>query len=111
MAGGRDDEHAEEKLKAALWFSVGKMVDEQSRLRDGSASPQFIGAVTELVWTQIENVARDLESFSKHAGRAAVTTDDVLLLARRNSDLRSMIQGCVEEQKSSRQKGKGKAGG
>ena len=30
-----------------------------------NATPQFIGALTELVWTQIEGVAGDLESFAR----------------------------------------------
>lgn len=42
-----------QRLKAALWFAVGKMVDEQSLRRNRNATPQFIGALTEMVWTQI----------------------------------------------------------
>jgi centromere protein S len=53
-----------------------------------------------------ENVAIDLESFSQHAGRTTVTTDDVLLLARRNADLHGMIKDCVDKQKASKAKAK-----
>lgn len=119
-----------QRLKAALWFAVGKMVDEQSLRRNRNATPQFIGALTEMVWTQIgeqsristpggqlrilitgaENVAIDLESFSRHAGRTSITTDDVLLLARRNADLNGIIKDFVDEQKAAKvSKGKGKA--
>lgn len=59
-----------------------------------------------------ENVALDLESFSRHAGRTTVQTDDVLLLARRNADLHNIIKEFVDEQnavKASKGKGKGKA--
>lgn len=63
--------------------------------------------------TRIENVAIDLESFSKHAGRTTVMTDDVLLLARRNSDLHGMIKDFVDKQKAAKAntnaKGKGRA--
>lgn len=58
-----------------------------------------------------ENVALDLESFSRHAGRTTVQTDDVLLLARRNADLHDIIKDFVDEQnaaKAGRAKGKGK---
>lgn len=120
----------QQRLKAALWFSVGKMVDEQSLRRNRNATPQFIGALTEMVWTQIgeqsrisilaeqlrilitraENVAIDLESFSRHATRTSITTDDVLLLARRNADLNGIIKDFVDEQKAAKvSKGKGKA--
>jgi centromere protein S len=40
-------------LKAALWFSIGKIVDEESLRRNRNATPQFIGALTEMVWTQL----------------------------------------------------------
>lgn len=103
------------------------MVDDESLRRNMNATPQFIGALTELVWTQIgtsplsascfvanlwasENVAIDLETFSQHAGRTTVTTDDVLLLARRNSDLQSVIKDCVDRLKAAKAKEKTRAG-
>lgn len=42
-----------QRLKSALWFAVGQIVDEESMRRSINATPQFIGALTELVWTQI----------------------------------------------------------
>ncbi|KAJ6438578.1 apoptosis-inducing TAF9-like domain-containingprotein [Purpureocillium lavendulum] len=89
-----------ERLKSALWFAVGQIVDEESMRRNINATPQFIGALTELVWTQIENVAVDLESFSRHASRATVTTDDVLLLARKNPDLQQLMGDFVDQLKT-----------
>ncbi|EAA32120.2 hypothetical protein GE21DRAFT_7196 [Neurospora crassa] len=103
-------EDVQERLKSALWFAIGKMVDDESLRRNMNATPQFIGALTELVWTQIENVAIDLETFSQHAGRTTVTTDDVLLLARRNSDLQSVIKDCVDHLKAAKVKEKTRSG-
>ncbi|KAI0119909.1 kinetochore component CENP-S-domain-containing protein [Nemania sp. FL0031] len=105
----KPDEDVRERLKAALWFAVGKMVDEETLRRNRNVTPQFIGALTELAWTQIENVALDLESFSRHAGRSTVTTDDVLLLARRNNDLHGIIKDFVDRGKVANVKGKGKS--
>ena len=105
------------------------MVDQESLQRNRNATPQFIGALTDMVWHQIgttrscstchsaillyfpENVAIDLESFSQHAGRTTVTTDDVLLLARRNSDLYSVIKDEIDKEKAAKAKGKGKRRG
>jgi hypothetical protein len=42
------------------------------------------------------NTARDLEVFSKHAGRKAINTDDVMLLTRRNDALETMLKGELE---------------
>jgi centromere protein S len=47
-----------------------------------------------------ENVAIDLESFAKHAGRTAVTTDDVLLMTRRNDALNGIIREFIEREQA-----------
>jgi hypothetical protein len=39
-------------LKSALWYSVGKIVDNESLNLHVNATPQFIGALTELVFVQ-----------------------------------------------------------
>ena len=44
---------AKQKLKASLWFSIGKIVDEETLRLNTNATPQFIGALTEMVWSQI----------------------------------------------------------
>ncbi|KAF5710440.1 apoptosis-inducing TAF9-like domain-containing protein [Fusarium mundagurra] len=104
MADTTSDEDRE-RLKAALWYAVGQIVDEESLRRNRNATPQFIGALTELVWTQI-----DLESFSNHAGRSTVTTDDVLLLARKNPDLHQIMKEFVDQAKAEKGTAKGRGG-
>lgn len=42
-------------------------------------------------------MAKDLESFAKHAGRTQITTDDVMLLARRNEGLEAVLRSYVED--------------
>ncbi|KAI8657481.1 Hypothetical protein NCS54_01135900 [Fusarium falciforme] len=107
MADTTGDEDRE-RLKAALWYAVGQIVDEQSLIRNRNATPQFIGALTELVWAQIENVATDLETFSNHAGRTTVTTDDVLLLARKNPDLHQIMKDFIDQAKADKEAAKGR---
>jgi centromere protein S len=50
----------------------------------------------------------DLESFARHAGRSTISTDDVLLVARRNDALHGMIRDFVEGEKAAKGKGKGR---
>ena len=57
--------NSEQRLKSALWYAIGKTVDEETLGLGINATPQFIGALTEMVWAQIANVATDLESFAK----------------------------------------------
>ncbi|KAL6910929.1 kinetochore component CENP-S domain-containing protein [Trichoderma evansii] len=103
-----------ERLKSALWYAIGQIVDEESLKRNRNATPQFIGALTEMVWAQIENVAIDLETFCNHAGRTTVTTDDVLLLARKNPDLHGIMKAYVDGMKADKEAAAGsssRAGG
>jgi hypothetical protein len=43
----------QDKLKSALWFHIGKIVDEETLKLGVNATPHFIGNLVELVWTQI----------------------------------------------------------
>ncbi|RDW94249.1 hypothetical protein BP5796_00012 [Coleophoma crateriformis] len=103
------DDELQERLKAALWYSIGKIVDEETMRLNTNATPQFIGALSEMVWAQIENVAIDLESFSRHAGRMTVNTDDVLLVTRRNDALHGIIEDFINKEKAKSAKTPGKA--
>ena len=58
------------------------------------------------MWTQLENTALDLESFARHARRSVINVEDVLLLARRNEGLETILRAFVEEgKKKKKQKG------
>jgi len=105
-------DQAAKRLKSALWLSLGRLIDAHSLLHGTNATPQFIGSLTELVYAQIQSASRDLESFAKHAGRSTVTTDDVLLLARRNDGLQTLLRQHVDELRAAdggSKKGKGRA--
>lgn len=99
-----EEQALEERLKSALWFSIGKIVDEETLKLGVNATPQFIGALTEMVWAQIESVSTDLESFARHAGRSTISTEDVMLLARRNEGLEAVLKAYVDKQKGGKSK-------
>jgi len=60
------DSFSTKQLKAALWLPIGNLVDKTTMAHDKNASPQFIGALTELVWEQIKDVAVDTEAFARY---------------------------------------------
>lgn len=45
--------HVIQRLKSALWLSIGKIVDDETIKLGINATPQFIAALTEMVWAQI----------------------------------------------------------
>lgn len=53
-----------------------------------------------------ESVSQDLENFAKHAGRSTVTTDDVLLVTRRNDALHDIMKEFIDKEKAASGKGK-----
>lgn len=91
-AAEAEESTKDEKLKAALWYAVGQIVDSVGLSQDINASPHFIGGLSEMVWAQIDNVARDLEAFAKHSTRSTINCKDVLLLGRRNEGLDELLQ-------------------
>ncbi|KAM0721293.1 hypothetical protein Q7P37_003581 [Cladosporium fusiforme] len=99
-----DPAEKEAQLKAALWYSVGQTIDSVSLAKDINATPHFIGALSEMLWAQIENASHDLEAFAKHAGRETITTQDVLLLARRNEGLEEVLKQEVKAVKAREKK-------
>ncbi|KAI9718647.1 MAG: hypothetical protein M1828_006655 [Chrysothrix sp. TS-e1954] len=105
MASDESNTPTTDKLKAALWLSVGRLVDaacaSQELQKTSNATPQFIAALTQMVWAQIEGcVAGDLEAFARHAGRTIITGEDVLLLARRHEGLRLMLKSAQDEERA-----------
>ncbi|KAL2109343.1 hypothetical protein VUR80DRAFT_2568 [Thermomyces stellatus] len=108
MADAETNER-QEALTQALWYAIGQMVDEKVIPENLNATPQFIAALTQVVWTQMESVTQDLEAFCRHAGRSTISTDDVLLLCRRNNDMYQIIKDFVDKEKAERTTaGKGK---
>ncbi|KAK8247250.1 kinetochore component CENP-S-domain-containing protein, partial [Phyllosticta capitalensis] len=110
-AAGDEREDAamrEERLKSTLWYTLGQYIDTSllsspaASSAISNATPQFIAALTELVYTHIASTARDLEAFAAHAGRRQISTADVLLLARRNEGLEALLRSFVEEWRAER---------
>lgn len=102
----QNDAATEERLKAALWYSVGKAVDAVSLDQNVNATPQYIGGLMELIHAKIATAATDLEAFAKHAGRSTINSSDVLLLARNNDALQSLLQDKAQAVRQSASNGR-----
>ncbi|KAL1919811.1 uncharacterized protein VTP21DRAFT_1742 [Calcarisporiella thermophila] len=101
MAEPPDEEALQQRLKAAIWYSVSKLSEEQASELGMTISPQFVASLADLVYKQAESLAVDLEQFARHAKRTTITMDDVKLCARRNEALYQLIaEGADEISKS-----------
>ncbi|QIW97282.1 hypothetical protein AMS68_002800 [Peltaster fructicola] len=50
----------EERLKTALWYHVGNMIDSVAIEQNINTTPQFIGGLSEMLWSQIGKPPRRL---------------------------------------------------
>ncbi|XP_075406937.1 centromere protein S isoform X1 [Tenrec ecaudatus] len=87
----------QQKLKAAVHYTVGCLCKEVAADREMQFSKQTVAAISEVTFRQCENFAKDLELFARHAKRSTINTDDVKLLARRSNSLLKYITEKNEE--------------
>ncbi|XP_006866458.1 PREDICTED: centromere protein S [Chrysochloris asiatica] len=100
-----EDDEAEEqerfsyqqRLKAAVHYTVGCLCEEVTSDKEMQFSKQTIAAISEVTFRQCENFAKDLEMFARHAKRSTINTEDVKLLARRSNSLLKYITEKNEE--------------
>ncbi|EDO47308.1 predicted protein [Nematostella vectensis] len=82
----------QQRLKAALHYTVGKICEETGAEAGLTFSRQFVAALTETSYRQCESFAVDLELFAKHAKRSTINNEDVKLLARKSPSLAQHIK-------------------
>nr|XP_054748027.1 centromere protein S-like [Lytechinus pictus] len=103
-----------QRLKAAVHFTTGQICGELGEELDVTFSRQFISALAETTFKQMEIFACDLESFAQHAKRSTINSEDVKLLTRRSKDLNAHISTLsarqIAENDAVKEKKKGKRG-
>lgn len=80
------------RLKASIYLSVAKMVEEYSQELGTTASPSFVASLVELVYNQLQNLGEDLELFADHAGRAVINDSDMYMVTRKNEILTNALK-------------------
>ena len=104
-----DDCKENVRIKSALYYAIGKMCEQQLNEKKMTFTKGYLASLNQVVFSQGELIARDLESFCRHAKRTIVNMDDVKMVARRNENLTEILDECskkiTEEQKC---KGKGR---
>ncbi|GAA5859691.1 hypothetical protein JCM1840_006413 [Sporobolomyces johnsonii] len=80
-----------QSLKAAVWYTVTKIAQEEELSLPFAASEHFVATLAEVVFQQALSLGMDLEAYAKHAGRMMINVDDVKLAARRNEPLYDLL--------------------
>ncbi|XP_029906836.1 centromere protein S isoform X1 [Myripristis murdjan] len=99
-----DTDAAQQRLKAAVHFTVGRMCHSLGEDHRRTFSRQVIAAIAETTFRQCDIFAKDLEAFARHAKRSTVSSEDVKLAARRSTALSIFIQNKIEELKNQEQR-------
>lgn len=76
-----------QRLKDRLAISVIQIAELEAQKSNCAISTPVMTAVVDLTFKYAEQLARDLEMFSQHAGRKSINVDDVILAAHRNEDV------------------------
>ncbi|XP_020484625.1 centromere protein S [Labrus bergylta] len=92
-----DRDESQQRLKAAVHFTVGRLCQKTGEDHRRDFSRQVIASMAETAFRQCDIFAKDLEAFARHAKRSTVSTEDVKLLARRSNALSIYIQNKSEE--------------
>ncbi|XP_064642279.1 centromere protein S-like [Lineus longissimus] len=115
MAGGEDNLVLQQRLRAAVFYTVGRICEEHSTRMNTTFTKSFIATVAETTFRQLQSMSLDLEAFAKHAKRSTIQPDDVLLLVRKSQRLyehmKDISDGQAAEKKERKKTtGKGKPG-
>lgn len=86
------DQDRAAQLKAAVYLSVAKMVEEHTRNIGVAASPSFVASLVELVYNQMIGLGEDLELFADHAGRTVIKPADIYMVTRKNEVLTAALK-------------------
>ncbi|VDL98592.1 unnamed protein product [Schistocephalus solidus] len=77
---------------SVLHFECSKAAEKVTSETGVHLPGEVVGLATEAAYRFCQVLATDLEAFSRHAHRSTITTDDLLLFARRNPHLSDYIE-------------------
>ncbi|TNY21820.1 kinetochore component CENP-S-domain-containing protein [Rhodotorula diobovata] len=92
-----DEALSKQSLKAAVWYTVTKIAQEEELSLPFAASEHFVATLAEVVFQQALSLGKDLERFAKHAGRLTINADDVKLASRRNEPLYELLTTAAQQ--------------
>ncbi|KAG2212801.1 hypothetical protein INT46_002129 [Mucor plumbeus] len=92
-----DQDQHQQKLQTAVWHQVNEIAKEQAAYLRKDVSEAFVASLTEILMSQMQTMATDLEAFATHGKRAVISMEDVKLCSRRNDSLQQLISEASKE--------------
>lgn len=94
-----DGTEPEKGLKELNHFIVGSMSEEFCAEKNVKMTKEFVYCVSELAFSMLQSVSRDLECFAQHAKRSTVQKEDLLLSVRKNASLQKILNNEISKLK------------
>ncbi|WOL02547.1 MHF histone-fold complex subunit 1 isoform X2 [Canna indica] len=86
-------------LKDRFRLSVISIATAEAKKVNVEIAEPVVACVADLAFKYTEQLAKDVELFSQHAGRKSVKVEDVILSAHRNAHLASLLRSFYQELK------------
>ncbi|XP_015888540.3 protein MHF1 homolog [Ziziphus jujuba] len=95
-----DDESVSELLRDRFRLSSISIAEAEAKRNDMEVTEPVMACIADLAFKYTEQLAKDLELFSQHAGRKSANVEDVILSAHRNEHLATALRSFWDDLKS-----------
>ncbi|KAJ4973834.1 hypothetical protein NE237_007008 [Protea cynaroides] len=94
-----EDDDATELLRDRFRHSAISLAESEAKRNGMEISQPVMVCIADLAFKFTEQLAKDLELFSQHAGRKSANMEDVILFAHRNEHLAASLRSFCNELK------------
>ncbi|KAF5732251.1 centromere protein S-like [Tripterygium wilfordii] len=95
-----EDDSVSEILRDRFRLSAVSIAEDEAKKNGMEISEPIVACISDLAFKYSELLAKDLELFAQHGGRKTVNMEDVILTARRNEHLTTILRSFCDDLKA-----------
>ncbi|KAK9926539.1 hypothetical protein M0R45_023764 [Rubus argutus] len=95
-----EDDSVSELLRDRFRLSTISIAEAEAKRSGMEISGPVMACISDLAFKFTEQLAKDLELFSQHAGRKSANMEDVILCAHRNEHLAALLRSYRDDLKA-----------
>ncbi|KAM5571523.1 protein MHF1 [Rosa sericea] len=95
-----EDDSVSEVLRDRFRLSTISIAEAEAKRRGMEISEPVVACISDLAFKFTEQLAKDLELFTQHAGRKSANMEDVILCAHRNEHLAALLRSYRDDLKA-----------